>query len=151
LDMSCLLGNVPARFGWDGGAIDLALRFRIARGVSRTPEAGCACGQHGTTASEMTKWFDTNYHYIVPEFSPATKFALSATKPFDESAEAPALGLTTKPVLIGPLTYLFLGKAQEEGFDRLTLLDGLLPVYAEILRKLAAQGAPWIQLDEPIL
>lgn len=149
-DMSCLLGVVPPRFGWDGGAIDLALRFRIARGVAQ--EHGCGCGHAGTTfASEMTKWFDTNYHYIVPEFRPETVFAVSSTKPFDEFAEALALGIRTKPVLIGPLTYVFLGKSQEEGFDRLALLERLLPVYGQIIRRLASQGAEWIQLDEPIL
>src|ERR1700744_4234955 len=68
LDMSCLLGNVPQRFGWKGGNVDLALRFKIARGVANTQAPDCACGNKGTTASEMTKWFDTNYHYIVPEF-----------------------------------------------------------------------------------
>ena len=151
LDMSCLLGNVPPRFGWEGGNVDLALRFKIARGVADTHEADCTCGNQGTTASEMTKWFDTNYHYIVPEFQADTAFAISSTKPFDEFAEALALGIKTKPVLIGPLTYLFLGKGHGEGFDRLTLLDRLLPVYAEILQRLAAQGAEWIQLDEPIL
>jgi 5-methyltetrahydropteroyltriglutamate--homocysteine methyltransferase len=102
-------------------------------------------------ASEMTKWFDTNYHYIVPEFRPDTAFKISSTKPFDEFAEALALGITTKPVLIGPLTYLFLGKSHDEGFDRLALLDRVLPVYAEILQRLVAQGAEWIQIDEPIL
>jgi 5-methyltetrahydropteroyltriglutamate--homocysteine methyltransferase len=165
LDMSCLLANVPPRFGWEGENVDLALRFKIARGVAATHEgvaatnegvAGthetdCACGSKGTTASEMTKWFDTNYHYIVPEFRADTAFAISSTKPFDEFAEALALGITTKPVLIGPMTYLFLGKGHGEGFDRLTLLDQLTPVYTEILRRLAAQGAEWIQLDEPIL
>jgi 5-methyltetrahydropteroyltriglutamate--homocysteine methyltransferase len=151
LNMSCLLGNVPKRFGWDGGKIDLTLRFKIARGVGSTHAADCSCGEKGTTASEMTKWFDTNYHYIVPEFSAESKFALSVTKPFDEFSEALALGITTKPVLVGPLTYLFLGKGNKEGFDRLALLEKLLPVYAEILQKLAAQGAQWIQIDEPIL
>ncbi len=151
LDMSCLLGNVPPRFGWAGGEVDLALRFAIARGVAKGHEVKCDCGNQAATASEMTKWFDTNYHYIVPEFQADTTFALSSTKPFDEFAEARVLGITTKPVLIGPLTYLFLGKSQEEGFDRLSLLDRLVPVYAEILKRLAAQGAEWVQFDEPIL
>ena len=102
LDMSCLLGNVPPRFGWRGGPVDLAQRFQIARGVASTHD--CACGGHqGTTAGEMTKWFDTNYHYIVPEFQAGTTFTLSSTKPFDEFAEALALGITTKPVLIGEI------------------------------------------------
>ncbi len=101
----------------------------------------------------MTKWFDTNYHYIVPEFCADTQFRLSATKIFDEFSEALALGITTKPVLIGPLTYLKLGKTPEAGppgFDRLALLARLLPVYADILRRLAALGAEWVQLDEPV-
>ncbi len=156
LDMSCLLGNVPARFAWNGQDIDLALRFKIARGVGGSQENhghgdGCSCDEKGTTASEMTKWFDTNYHYIVPEFRRDAAFKISSTKPFDEFADALALGITTKPVLIGPLTYLFLGKSQDEGFDRLALLDRLVPVYAEILQRLARQGAQWVQLDEPIL
>ena len=151
LDMSCLLGNVPQRFGWQGGNVDLALRFKIARGVAETHAGGCNCADKGTTASEMTKWFDTNYHYIVPEFRADTSFAISATKPFDEFAEALAMGIRTKPVLLGPLTYLFLGKSHDEGFDRLALLERLLPVYGEVLAKLSVQGAEWIQIDEPIL
>jgi len=151
LDQSCLLGNVPARFDWPGGEVDLALQFKIARGAGGAHGADCACGHGGATASEMTKWFDTNYHYIVPEFRADTSFALSTSKPFDEFAEALALGIVTKPVLIGPLTYLFLGKSQDETFDRLALLERLLPVYAQILQRLVAQGAEWVQLDEPIL
>lgn len=144
LDTSCLVGNVPPRFGWDGSPIGLDLRFELARGADR-----CACGaSHAPAhACEMTKWFDTNYHYIVPEFTDETEFTLSSTKPFDEFAEALALGLRTKPVLIGPLTYLYLGK----GENRLALLDKLLVVYAEVLQRLAGQGAQWVQLDEPIL
>ncbi|GAT33358.1 5-methyltetrahydropteroyltriglutamate--homocysteine methyltransferase [Terrimicrobium sacchariphilum] len=149
LDMSCLLGNIPARFAWDGAAVDLPLLFQIARGSGG---AGCACGAHTpAVASEMTKWFDTNYHYIVPEFHRATTFQLGAMKPFDEFSEALALGFRTKPVLIGPLTYLYLGKSHEVGFDRLSLLDRLLPVYEEILRRLAGLGAEWVQIDEPVL
>ena len=151
LDMSCLLGNVPRRFGWQGGDLPLSLRFKIARGVAGAQEKDCACGHQATWASEMTKWFDTNYHYIVPEFQSDTTFEISSTKPFDEFAEALALGIVTKPVFIGPLTYLFLGKSQEEGFEPLALLDQLIPVYAEILKRLAEQGAEWIQIDEPIL
>ncbi len=147
LDMTCLLGNVPARFGWDGSTIGLDLRFQIARGVAHE-HRGCDCA---AAAGEMTKWFDTNYHYIVPEFHHETAFALSASKPFDEFEEALALGICTKPVLIGPLTYLWLGKAHGENFDRLALLEKLLPVYAEILQRLAEQGAEYVQLDEPIL
>jgi len=151
LDMSCLLGNIPHRYQWDGEAADLPLLFKIARG-SGGEKKDCSCGGHGgVVASEMTKWFDTNYHYIVPEFHRATTFRVGTTKPFDEFTEALALGIRTKPVLVGPLTYLYLGKSQDEGFDRLSLLERVLPVYAEILQRLTSLGAEWIQLDEPIL
>jgi 5-methyltetrahydropteroyltriglutamate--homocysteine methyltransferase len=97
----------------------------------------------------MTKWFDTNYHYIVPEFE--TGHVSNAPPPFDEFLEALELGIRTKPVLIGPLTYLHLGKSVEPGLDRLTLLERLLPAYTDILRRLETLGAEWVQLDEPIL
>jgi 5-methyltetrahydropteroyltriglutamate--homocysteine methyltransferase len=99
----------------------------------------------------MTKWFDTNYHYLVPEFSPETRFKLSSQRLFDEVAEAQALGHTVKPVLLGPLSFLWLGKTRTPGFDRLSLLDTLLPVYLQILERLKAQGVSWAQIDEPIL
>ncbi len=148
LDMTCLLGNVPPRFHWDGQAIDLDMQFFLARGLRpgavQLPEHAC----------EMTKWFDTNYHYIVPELSADTQFRLSTTKIFDEFKEALDLGIETVPVLIGPMTYLMLGKGNQgsaKEFDPLVLLDRLLPVYGEILRRLSAQGATWVQMDEPVL
>jgi 5-methyltetrahydropteroyltriglutamate--homocysteine methyltransferase len=101
---------------------------------------------------EMTKWFDTNYHYIVPELGPTTRFGLASTKPFDELAEAKGLGAAAKPVIVGPVTFLLLGRAAEDAsadFDRLSLLDDLLEVYAEVLARLGEQGADWVQLDEP--
>jgi 5-methyltetrahydropteroyltriglutamate--homocysteine methyltransferase len=155
LDTSCLLGNVPPRFAWDGGPVDADLYFWIARGVHPGGDAGHAdCPSCAATfAGEMTKWFDTNYHYIVPEFRADTAFRLSTTKPFDEFAEALALGLTTKPVLLGPVTYLTIGKVRDDAhphFDRFTLLERLLPVYVEIVQRLARQGAEWIQFDEPV-
>jgi 5-methyltetrahydropteroyltriglutamate--homocysteine methyltransferase len=166
LDMSCLLGNVPPRFQWKGGQTDVDVAFTIARGTQAgasfveedgaTPaeeEKDCQTGKVSTFASEMTKWFDTNYHYIVPEFHAGTKFALSSSKVFDEFADAKALGLNAKPVLVGPVTYLSLGKVQDSrnpGFDPFTLLDQLVGVYEEIIGKLAAQGAQWIQIDEPV-
>lgn len=163
LDTSCLVGAVPPRFGWSGGDVDLDTRFAIARGVrsGTVPATTCGCGQtHAATpqaalathASEMTKWFDTNYHYIVPEFSAATRFSLSSSKPFDEFSEALALGIKTKPVLLGPVTYLALGKSADatEGFDRSALLESLLPVYVQVLKRLADLGAEWVQLDEPV-
>ncbi|MFZ5802357.1 MAG: 5-methyltetrahydropteroyltriglutamate--homocysteine S-methyltransferase [Candidatus Omnitrophota bacterium] len=147
LDMTCLVGNVPPRFSWDGGPIDLNTVFLIARGMRE------ADSSRSVPASEMTKWFDTNYHYIVPEFSSRTKFSLSSSKIFDEFKEALTLGIKTQPVLIGPLTYLMLGKVQDAAqpsFDRFQLLDGLLKVYEEVLKKLAALGAEWVQIDEPV-
>ncbi len=159
LDMSCLLGHVPARFSWDGESdIGLDLYFRMARGrqvdAAKEEETDSCCGQQGPQlACEMTKWFDTNYHYLVPEFSGSTTFRLSSAKPFDEYAEAKALGIDTVPVLIGPFTYLALGKEIDaaEGFDRFSLLNALLPVYGQILDRLAKAGATAVRLDEPAL
>ncbi len=155
LDAACLFGNVPARFSWDGSNVGLDTLFAIARGARDTKDDSCCGGTCGSAgfASEMTKWFDTNYHYIVPEFKADTQFKLSATKIFDELREAKSLGLNAKPVLVGPVTYLTLGKVQDSGnpdFDRFDLLDRLLPVYEEVLAKLAAEGVEWIQLDEPV-
>jgi 5-methyltetrahydropteroyltriglutamate--homocysteine methyltransferase len=144
LDMLCLVGAVPPRYGHGGGQLDRDTYFAMARGRQ-------ADGVD-VTAMEMTKWFDTNYHYIVPELAPDTGFALSSEKPFKEHAEAKALGIDTVPVLVGPVSLLLLGKSGEgadEDFDRLSLLDRLLPVYEEALSRLAGQGAQWVQLDEP--
>ncbi|MGL4480589.1 MAG: 5-methyltetrahydropteroyltriglutamate--homocysteine S-methyltransferase, partial [Aeromonas veronii] len=102
-------------------------------------------------AAEMTKWFNTNYHYLVPEFSRDQRFKLGWSQLFDEVEEAKALGLPVKAVLLGPVSYLWLGKEKESGFSRLELLDRLLIVYQEILAKLAAQGVEWVQIDEPAL
>ncbi|MCJ8169017.1 5-methyltetrahydropteroyltriglutamate--homocysteine S-methyltransferase [Atopomonas sediminilitoris] len=142
LTHSLMFNVIPERFA--GQDVDLATLFSMARGVSHS-----CCG--GTQAQEMTKWFDTNYHYLVPEFEPGQQFRLNWTQLFDEVREAQDLGHQVKPVLIGPLTYLWLGKAKGESFDRLELLDNLLPVYGEILERLAAQGVTWVQIDEPIL
>lgn len=150
LDMICLLGNVPERFHGHEREHGLDVLFRIARGIGRDGHSSCQ-NEGSSHASEMTKWFDTNYHYIVPEFDAQTVFRVTATKPFDEFTEALGLGMRTKPVLIGPLTYLHLGKGVNPSFDRLHLLDRLLPVYAEILARLEGLGAQWVQLDEPIL
>jgi 5-methyltetrahydropteroyltriglutamate--homocysteine methyltransferase len=151
LDTSALLGAVPERFHWPGNNVDLKTYFAMTRGVSKTSDCGTCGSNHATTALEMTKWFDTNYHYLVPELSAGQTFQLSSTKPFDEFAEALALGIKTVPVIIGPLTFLLLAKSRGENFDRLSLLPKLLPVYAEILRRLKSQGAEWVQLDEPAL
>ncbi len=142
LDTTALVGNVPARYGWNGDTVDLDTYFAMARGRS---------GDNDIAAMEMTKWFDTNYHYIVPELGPDSTFKLSSTKPFDELAEAKAAGAKAKVVLVGPITYLLLGKSEDESFDRLSLLDDLLKVYSDVVTKLSEQGAEWIQFDEPIL
>ncbi|MDR3424669.1 MAG: 5-methyltetrahydropteroyltriglutamate--homocysteine S-methyltransferase [Alphaproteobacteria bacterium] len=141
LDMTALLGAIPPRYGWTGEGVDLATFFAMARGAQREGV--------DVQAMEMTKWFDTNYHYIVPEFAHDQKFKISSTKPVDEFLEARRLGFNARPVLIGPITYLLLGK--KEGGGNLALLDTILPAYAEILQKLEQAGAAWIQLDEPAL
>ncbi len=143
LDMSCLLGAVPPRFGHKGGEVDLDTRFRMARGRAPSGEPVTAC--------EMTKWFDTNYHYIVPELHAGQSFALSSSQLFDQVDEARALGHAVKPVILGPLSFLWLGKCKGGEFDRLRLLDALLPVYGELVEALAARGVEWVQVDEPIL
>jgi len=149
-----LFGCEPTRFGFSSDEPSLARYFTMARGVSHTHGDGCGCGAQptsGTQALEMTKWFDTNYHYLVPEFAADTAFALAPQRLLAELAEAQALGLPVKPVLLGPLTFLWLGKTKTEGFDRLSLLDSLLPLYVDLLTRLAAAGVQWVQLDEPIL
>ncbi|PYO37886.1 MAG: 5-methyltetrahydropteroyltriglutamate--homocysteine S-methyltransferase, partial [Gemmatimonadetes bacterium] len=145
LDACALVGAVPARYGQPAKSdqVDLDTYFAMARGSQGKGR--------DVVAMEMTKWFDTNYHYIVPELEPGQMFRLASTKPMDELREAQALGVAAKPVLIGPVTFLLLGKSRAPGFDRLSLLDALLPVYAQVLESLAAQGARWIQLDEPML
>lgn len=148
LDMSVTLGNLPERVrGYRGDALDNY--FRVARGQSQPHakhEECCA----SVAAGEMTKWFDTNYHYIVPELSADTRFSLNAERLVNELEEALQQGVQAKPVIIGPLTYLALGKAKD-GSDKLALLDALLPVYVELLQRLAEAGARWVQIDEPIL
>ncbi|WP_175704795.1 5-methyltetrahydropteroyltriglutamate--homocysteine S-methyltransferase [Burkholderia ambifaria] len=149
LDMSFTLGNLPKRVqGFHGDVLDNY--FRVARGRSAQAEdehAAC-CG--GVSAGEMTKWFDTNYHYIVPEFHADTNFSLDPSCLLQQLAEARALGVAGKPVILGPVTYLWLGKAKDDS-DRLALLPKLLPVYGALLDTLTAQGVEWVQIDEPIL
>ncbi|MEO5572989.1 MAG: 5-methyltetrahydropteroyltriglutamate--homocysteine S-methyltransferase [Gammaproteobacteria bacterium] len=147
LDMSALLGVVPERFGKVDNEVDVNTYFRMARGRAPGDKAGSA----DTFACEMTKWFDTNYHYIVPEFSADQQFRIASNKLFSELTEAQAQGYRAKPVIIGPLTYLWLGKAKGGAFDKLTLLDRLLPVYSELLARLKTAGVEWVQIDEPIL
>jgi 5-methyltetrahydropteroyltriglutamate--homocysteine methyltransferase len=154
LDVAAMVGAVPERFGWKGLSIDLATYFAMARGTA-APREETGTGRSnddaaGVHAMEMTKWFDTNYHYIVPEFHQGQRFALSSTKVLEEFQEALALGIKTKPVLLGPCTFLRLGKVHGKDFDRSRLLPGLIEVYVEALRLLAKAEAEWVQLDEPI-
>ncbi|PPD19336.1 MAG: 5-methyltetrahydropteroyltriglutamate--homocysteine S-methyltransferase [Methylobacter sp.] len=139
LDTSLMLGAIPERYGNEAG---LDGYFRMARGQSHDGRP--------YRALEMTKWFDTNYHFLVPELAENQPFVLTGTKLFDETAELQALGHKAKPVLLGPLTWLWLAKAQAS-FDKLELLSGLLPVYRDILNRLSDQGVEWVQIDEPIL
>ncbi|MCY1646535.1 5-methyltetrahydropteroyltriglutamate--homocysteine S-methyltransferase [Caulobacter sp. SL161] len=158
LDTAVMVGAIPAAYGWSGGAVDLTTYFAMARGDQGRPAAeacGSGCGHApdagGVPALEMTKWFDTNYHYLAPELAPGQAFALSSSKPVDEFLEAKALGVHTRPVLLGPVTFLKLAKTKAEGFSPLSLLSALLPVYAQVLQGLAAAGADWVQIDEPCL
>ncbi|WP_096663505.1 5-methyltetrahydropteroyltriglutamate--homocysteine S-methyltransferase [Polaromonas sp. AET17H-212] len=155
-----LLGCEPARFGFGGDEPVLSRYFAMARGVQVDAEHTCglACnhgntseGSEGETALEMTKWFDTNYHYLVPEFSSTTQFKLASHRLFEEVDQALQAGHPVKAVLLGPLSFLWLGKEKEAGFDRFSLLEQLLPVYENILARLKAQGVQWVQIDEPIL
>jgi 5-methyltetrahydropteroyltriglutamate--homocysteine methyltransferase len=152
LDMSATLGNLPERASAADGT-ELDHYFRVARGRSASDNA-CGPAHAGETnechAGEMTKWFDTNYHYIVPEFHADTEFSLNADRLVAQLAEARAQGVAAKPVILGPVSYLFLGKSKDDS-DRLDLLDKLLPVYGQLLQTLADNGASWVQIDEPAL
>ncbi len=144
LDMTALLGAVPPRFGWKGGTVDLDTYFAMARGLP------ARSGVTAAPAMEMTKWFDTNYHYIVPEFWKGQTFARAWNKPFEEFKEAQASGISTRPVLIGPVTYLLLGKSKD-GVSRFDLLPPLLAAYVAILKEFGSLDAASVQMDEPAL
>lgn len=137
LDTAAMLGAVPKRFHWTSGTVDSKTYFAMARGTAQVLPLA------------MTKWFDTNYHYIVPEFEPNMKFRLGSTKPIDYFVEASVIGVHTRPVLLGPVTFLLLGKGKCA--KPLSLLDRVLPVYEEVLWRLAHAGANWVQVDEPCL
>jgi 5-methyltetrahydropteroyltriglutamate--homocysteine methyltransferase len=153
LDTAAMVGAVPKRFGWEGSRVDLPTYFAMARGQAAAEEhadhESNECHHAGIHAMEMTKWFDTNYHYIVPEFHEGQTFTLATTKAIDEFQEAFALGIKTKPVLLGPFTFLKLGKTHGPDFDRYRLLPALIEVYGEVLRRLASAKAEWVQFDEP--
>ncbi|WP_127079619.1 5-methyltetrahydropteroyltriglutamate--homocysteine S-methyltransferase [Rhodomicrobium lacus] len=154
LDTSVMVGAIPEIYGWKTGGVTLGTYFAMARGSQGADgEGACGCphANHGAPAQEMTKWFDTNYHYMVPEFTAGQRFTLASLKAVDEYREAQHLGYETRPVLLGPVTFLKLGKSKDPALDPLTLLDALLPVYLDVLRRLAANGAEWVQIDEPCL
>jgi len=145
LDAAVTFGAIPSRFAdlrGSDGSISLAAYSTIARGVG------------DKAPLEMTKWFDSNYHYLVPEIGPETVFALSSTRWVDEFLEAKEAGYITRPVITGPLTFLYLAKASDDaqaGYDPISRLDDLLPVYAALLAAFKTAGAEWVQIDEPIL
>ncbi|QLB13703.1 methionine synthase (B12-independent) [Bisgaardia hudsonensis] len=139
LDLQVATGAIPKRFGFDSQKLTLEQYFELAR------------GNKDQFAIEMTKWFDTNYHYLVPEFHKNTEFKANPSHYVKQIKEAKALGFNTKPVIVGPLTFLWLGKEKGETFNRLQLLEKLLPIYTEILNAFIAEGVEWIQIDEPAL
>ncbi|KUG12946.1 5-methyltetrahydropteroyltriglutamate--homocysteine S-methyltransferase [Elizabethkingia sp. HvH-WGS333] len=146
LDMTLTLGAIPQRYHdviLNKANNELDLYFAMARGYQKDGL--------DITAMEMTKWFDTNYHYIVPEFSKGQSFKLFSNKIINEFIGAKQIGINAKPVILGPVSYLLLGKEKEEGFEKLDLIDNLLPVYLEILKSLQSHGAEYIQIDEPFL
>lgn len=139
LDAQVMTGCIPERFGFDASRLTMDQYFQLARGNKDQP------------AIEMTKWFDTNYHYLVPEFSKSTTFSANPAKVIAEAREAKAAGVDAKPTLLGPVTLLRLGKVKGEAFDRLSLLPALTAAYQSILRELGNEGVVWAQLDEPVL
>lgn len=145
LDTSFMFGNIPSRLKALPGD-ELDNYFRAARGRSVADKADCAC----VNASEMTKWFDTNYHYIVPEFEMNTRFSLNDSRLLEQIRQAQQFHQQVKPVILGPVSYLWLGKSRD-GIDKLELLDDLLGAYAQLLHALKDAGIEWVQIDEPVL
>jgi 5-methyltetrahydropteroyltriglutamate--homocysteine methyltransferase len=139
LDMAATLGAIPARFSHAGGPVDLKTYFAMARGAKNA------------TAMEMTKWFDTNYHYVVPEFEPGMRYQLLSTRAVSDFLEAKALGIATRPVVLGPVSFVLLGKPTDTSVTRSQVLQAILPLYEELLSHLHAAGAEWVQIDEPCL
>ena len=138
LDTACLLGAIPAGYGWQGGAVDLAAYFALARGNA------------GLKPLPMTKWFDTNYHYLVPQLAADQRFELTENRPLARFTGALRLGIRTRPVLLGPVSFLMLGR-RVDGGDPLNFLDRILPLYAQVLSELAEAGCAFVQIDEPVL
>ncbi|MFO1291094.1 MAG: 5-methyltetrahydropteroyltriglutamate--homocysteine S-methyltransferase [Nitrosomonas sp.] len=145
LDTSFMVGNIPERAQSLPGS-ELDYYFRVARGRSNADIGASSC----IHAAEMTKWFDTNYHYIVPEFNHATRFCLNAHRLFEQIQQAGKQFTQIKPVILGPVTYLWLGKSKDDS-DKLNLLDDLIEVYAQLFQRLHQSGITWVQIDEPLL
>lgn len=141
LDTACMLGAIPPGYGWSEGPVSLATYVGLARGMRNGP---------GAPALEMTKWFDTNYHYLVPRLSATQRFSLTKNRALMQWKEAAALSIRTRPVLLGPVSFLTLAKPSDAS-DPLDLLPAVLPVYGQILRDLADAGVTWVQIDEPVL
>jgi len=139
LDMAVTMGAIPRRFKTPDGPVSLRTYFAMARGAQNVP------------ALEMTKWFDTNYHYVVPEFEAGMKYALRSNKAIDDYLEAKALGIETRPVLLGPVSFVLLGKPTDANVTRAQVFRSILPLYEELLRRLSTAGAEWVQIDEPCL
>jgi 5-methyltetrahydropteroyltriglutamate--homocysteine methyltransferase len=139
LDMAVTVGAIPRRFMSPDGPVSLAAYFAMARGAQDIP------------ALEMTKWFDTNYHYVVPEFEAGMRYALRSNKAIDDYLEAKALGIETRPVLLGPVSFVLLGKPTDASVSRSQVFRLILPIYKELLKRLASAGARWVQIDEPCL
>ena len=144
LDTACMVGAIPPGYGWRGGEVTLPTYFALARGTGGGDAAA------GLPALEMTKWFDTNYHYLVPRLAAGQHFAVTANRPLALFREALARHRRTRPVVLGPVSFLLLAKT-DDGSDPLDLLDRLLPCYAQVLAELAAEGCAWVQMDEPVL
>jgi len=139
LDMAITVGAIPRRFNCAQGPANLTTYFAMARGAQQA------------LALEMTKWFDTNYHFVVPEFEAGMRYELRSTKALEDYLEAKALGIETRPVLLGPVSFVLLGKPTEPGVTRKQVLSSILPLYEELLAQLSAAGAEWVQIDEPCL
>jgi len=150
LDTACVLGAIPAGYGWTGGPVSLETYFALARGSRGSTAERNAGILPDRPALEMTKWFDTNYHYLVPLLTRDQRFSLTENRPLALFREARALSIRTRPVLLGPVSFLLLSKTTD-GSDPLDLLEALLPLYRQILQELAAEACPWVQIDEPCL
>ncbi len=150
LDTACMIGAVPPGYGWSGGPVSLPTYFALARGARGSDAERAAGIVPGLPALEMTKWFDTNYHYLAPRLAAGQLFALTENRPLALFREAQAAGARTRPVLLGPVSFLLLCKPADDS-DPLDLLGGILPVYAQVLRELAEAGCTWVQIDEPCL